>query len=163
MSISECVTMDKDFNSGKRMEKSMIKRVSVGHFKRIAAVFFIAFSANVYALNNGSEEQTTDPVQQVRIGDKYFNGIGVLRNRAEGIKWYRKAAEQGNPEAQIRLGRCYLKGVGVPYDSAEGIKWYRKAAEQGNSYAQVKLGGFYMKGRYVKEDKKELVIQRRQN
>ena len=57
------------------------------------------------------------------------------RDDEEAMKWYRKAAEQGNAEAQYRLGRFYERGWGVVKDEAEAMKWYRKAAEQGYQYA----------------------------
>ena len=52
------------------------------------------------------------------------------RNYAEAVKWYRKAAEQGNANAQKNLGVCYEKGLGVSKDQAEADKWFHKAAEQ---------------------------------
>ena len=33
----------------------------------------------------------------------YHNGTGVQRNLSEAIKWYRKAAQQGNKTAQDYL------------------------------------------------------------
>ena len=46
------------------------------------------------------------------------------------MKWYRKAAEQGDAKAQFNLALRYYKGEGVTQDYAEAAKWYRKAAEQ---------------------------------
>ena len=57
-------------------------------------------------------------------------------DKAEAVKWYRKAAEQGHSDAQNNLGACYDEGDGVAVDKAEAVKWYRKAAEQGHSDAQ---------------------------
>jgi len=53
---------------------------------------------------------------------------------AKAIKWYLKAAEQGNADAQNNLGLMY---------QTEAIKWYLKAAEQGNTGAQFNLGLMY--------------------
>ena len=52
------------------------------------------------------------------------------------MKWYRKAAEQGDAEAQYKLGGCYLDGEGVARDKTEALKWWRKAAEQGHEEAR---------------------------
>jgi TPR repeat protein len=68
------------------------------------------------------------------------------------MKWYRKAAEQGNALAQNNLGSMYRDGLGVPQDHAEAMKWYRKAAEQGNALAQNNLGFIYSTGRGVAQD-----------
>lgn len=55
------------------------------------------------------------------------------------VKWYRKAAEQGDPDAQYNLGMCYAKGNGVNKDIPEAIKWYRQAAKKGNEKAQYAI------------------------
>ena len=62
---------------------------------------------------------------------------------AEAVKWYRKAADQGDAAAQFNLGVMYATGQGVPQDYAEAVKWYRKAAEQGHAGAQYNLGVMY--------------------
>jgi TPR repeat protein len=82
----------------------------------------------------------------------YDNGLGVPEDDAEAVKWYRKAAEQGNASAQYYLGFMYANGEGVPQDDAEAEKWHRKAAEQGFSFAQVGLGMMYLSGEGVPED-----------
>ena len=40
-------------------------------------------------------------------------------DRAEAMRWYRLAAEQGDAEAQRKLGNCYFAGRGVPRDYVE--------------------------------------------
>ena len=57
-------------------------------------------------------------------------------NKAEGIKWLRKAADQENLDAIAALGLCYIDGDGVPEDRAKGIELLRKAAQKGNKGAQ---------------------------
>jgi TPR repeat protein len=37
----------------------------------------------------------------------YRRGKGVRRNSAEAVKWYRKAAEQGDADAQDMLNHYY--------------------------------------------------------
>ena len=65
------------------------------------------------------------------------------------MKWYRKAAEQGNALAQYNLGVMNEKGQGVPKDDKEAVKWYRKAAEQGYATSQTNLGMMYVNGKGV--------------
>ena len=62
------------------------------------------------------------------------------KDDVEAIKWYRKAAEQGDARAQFSLGVMYAEGDGVAKDLEEAIKWWRKAAEQGLEHAQYSLG-----------------------
>ena len=76
----------------------------------------------------------------------HYNGEGVTKDSAEAVKWYRKAAEQGNADGQNLLGLSYYSGEGVAKDLAEAVKWYRKAAEQGNVDAQFALGSMYQSG-----------------
>ena len=71
---------------------------------------------------------------------------GAETPSAEAVKWYRKAAEQGNADAQYNLGVMYDHGRGVPQDDAEAVGWYRKAAEQGYAKAQFNLGNMYITG-----------------
>ena len=43
----------------------------------------------------------------------YYNGRGVKQDDFEAVKWYRKAAEQGDADAQANLGSAYGAGRGV--------------------------------------------------
>ena len=54
---------------------------------------------------------------------------------AEALKWYLKAADQGDPGAAESLGSMYEKGIGVSADYGEAVKWYLKAAEQSDGDA----------------------------
>ena len=53
----------------------------------------------------------------------------MAQNDAEAVRWYRKAAEQGDAAAQFNLGSMYDDGRGVAQSSSEAFKWYRKAAD----------------------------------
>jgi len=66
-------------------------------------------------------------------------GHGVPQDYAEAMKWFRKAAEQGDAQAQRNLGIMYHGGQGVSQDYGEAMKWFRKAAEQGDAQAQNNL------------------------
>ena len=76
----------------------------------------------------------------------YENGWGVQKDFVEAVKWYRKAADQGNAAGQRRLGNVYVSGRGVPEDFVEAMKWYRKAADQNDAGAQSMLGLRYEEG-----------------
>ena len=69
----------------------------------------------------------------------YETGAGAVENKAKAVKWYRRAAEQGNVDAQLNLGDIYARGDGVPGNLAEAVKWFRLAAEQGHADAQFSL------------------------
>ena len=69
------------------------------------------------------------------------------------MKWFRKAAEQGDANAQAYLGLAYTEGRGVRQDYTEAVKWFRKAAEQGHANAQAILGFSYLLGKGVQVNK----------
>ena len=82
----------------------------------------------------------------------YDKGDGVPKNNAEAVKWWRKAADQGDANAQFQLGSMYAAGDDVPEDGEEAVRWYRLAAEQGDVSAQLRLGLMYSTGQVVPED-----------
>ena len=51
-----------------------------------------------------------DADAQYSLGLRYHNGEGVTKNDAESVKWFRKAAEQGNEKAKRQL--ALLKKAG---------------------------------------------------
>ena len=78
-----------------------------------------------------TELESSDPVEQNKIGNMYATGNGRKKNMHKAAYYYRLAAEQGNKYAQNNLGFCYWDGIGVAKDRDEAIKWLRRSAEQG--------------------------------
>ena len=95
---------------------------------------------------------------QVRLGGAYSAGEGVSQDRAEAIRWWRRAAEQGRAETQYLLGLMYHLGLGVPQNYLEAVRWSRLAAEQGVASAQHRLGKFYYDGVGVSRSYEEAYI-----
>jgi TPR repeat protein len=97
-----------------------------------------------------------DAKAQYELGRAFFSGtLGVAKDEAEAVKWFRKAAEQNVADAQFSLGVCYANGRGVTKDDAEAVKWFRKAAEQNLADAQYNLGVCYDSGEGVAKDEVE--------
>jgi TPR repeat protein len=69
-----------------------------------------------------------DPQAQIRLGWMFEKGQGVQQNDQEAVKWYRKAAGQGNAEVQALLGEMYFKAV--PQDYVHAYRWFDLAAQQ---------------------------------
>ncbi|MBI3413892.1 MAG: SEL1-like repeat protein [Verrucomicrobia bacterium] len=88
-----------------------------------------------------------DPQSQFDVGVLYEF---LSNDKAEAVKWFRKAAGQNHTEAQYTLGDCYLFGrLGTEKNEVEAVKWYRKAAEQDHAKAQYILGLCYAEGQGV--------------
>jgi TPR repeat protein len=97
-----------------------------------------------------------DAKAQYELARAFFSGtLGVAKDEAEAVKWFRKAAEQNVADAQYNLGVCYANGQGVTEDAAEAVKWFRKAAEQNLADAQYNLGVCYDSGEGVAKDEVE--------
>src|SRR6516164_5783214 len=87
----------------------------------------------------------------------YHVGDGVGQDYAEAMKWYRKAADQGDAASEEAIGSLYEWGRGVGQDYAEAMKWYRKAADQGNAASEEAIGSLYQWGQGVAKDYAEAV------
>ena len=66
-----------------------------------------------------------DANEQEKLGAWYAFGWGVVKDEAEAVKWYRKAADQGHAKAHVHLGFIYKSGRGVVKNDAEAVKWFR--------------------------------------
>ena len=65
----------------------------------------------------------------------YAKGEGVPEDDAEAMKWFRKAAEQGDATGQYNLGVMYANGEGVPEDYVLAYAWWNLAAARGHKKA----------------------------
>lgn len=83
----------------------------------------------------------------------YSSGAGLRKNYVEAMRWYRKAASQGNVEAEHALGYMYLHGQGVPPDHTKAFHWIEKAARKGDASAEASLGYMYSHGQGVRQDR----------
>jgi uncharacterized protein len=64
------------------------------------------------------------------------DGLGVPQDYVEAVKWYRKAADQGNARAQFDLGIMHAEGRGVPQDYVSAHMWFTLSAAQGYEDAE---------------------------
>ena len=49
------------------------------------------------------------------------------------VRWYLRAANQGNDLAQQRLGLLYERGDGVPKDLVQAYMWYKLGNSEGSN------------------------------
>jgi TPR repeat protein len=83
------------------------------------------FTASTTGLYNNSK------IQCLSLGFAYHFGEAVPKDWVEGLKWFRKAAEQNNASAQFSLGLRYLVGEGVPKNEIKALAWFNIAAASG--------------------------------
>ena len=105
------------------------------------------------------EAEAGDAIAQFKLGEIYYQGNGMPRDRIKAFDWYQKAAIQGNAFAQEHLGIMYFYGETLPVDEIKALewyqkaaKWYEKAAQQGNIDAQNRLGVLYLYGDALPKD-----------
>ena len=70
--------------------------------------------------------------------DDYKKGVVAFRvqDYPEALRWWRKAAEQGNVDAQLALGDMYKVGHGVAQNRVQEHKWFNIASAFGNQDAK---------------------------
>ncbi|MGE4610856.1 MAG: tetratricopeptide repeat protein [Paracoccaceae bacterium] len=88
------------------------------------------FEAEMQQFEADVDEFFRQATAQYNLALQYETGRGVLQNYAEAIKWYRLAAEQGDPAAQFALALMYEKGLGVQSNVLAHI-WYNIASANG--------------------------------
>ena len=66
-------------------------------------------------------------------------GKGMRQSDAKVVKYFRRAADEGQPTAQFKLGETHEEGRGVGKSLQLAKEWYFKAADQGHKDAQMDL------------------------
>jgi TPR repeat protein len=137
----------------------------------LSVPFLCSSPANAGRLEQGTAALISGNVQDALIylqplaskGDVHAQvAIGVMHeknsaNFDEAAKWYRKAADQGDPVGAWMLGKLYDNGKfcgHAPYtlggalkaDPVEALKWFHKAADGGVPGAQSALAEMYKDG-----------------
>jgi hypothetical protein len=122
---------------------------AAGHSSSSARQDFAATPAPVSPTPSASPDGPRTPAQMNERGDDYYYGRnGFPQNDAEAVRWFKKAAEQGDAAGQDNLGYMYEHGRGgLARSDAEAVRWYREAATQGHANAQNNLGVMYRDGR----------------
>ncbi len=77
------------------------------------------------------------------LGDALF----TQKKYDEGIRYFRLAAEAGDPTGQTSLGIAHYYGWGVSRDIAEARRWLTKATDQDYAGGFVGLGLIFEEGR----------------
>jgi TPR repeat protein len=85
-------------------------------------------------------------LDQIAIGDRYFNGNIFEKNEKNAFDWYMKAANQNNSQGLYKVAYCYQNGLGVGQDKAKAVEHYEKAANANNDDAISAVTKMYVNG-----------------
>lgn len=86
------------------------------------------------------DKNKSDAAAMTLVAEIFRDGSGVRKDRAEAARWYKLAADLGNPQAQFQLAAAALRGDGVPEDRKLAKSLLEKAAAQGHAGAFYNLG-----------------------
>ncbi len=92
----------------------------------------------------------------LQLGWMHYYGYGLMPpDYAEALRWFRHAAERGEPQATALVGRMISLGRGTARDNAEAVRWFKKAIEKDEPMAMSFLGRAYRLGAGVARDEAE--------
>lgn len=81
-----------------------------------------------------------DADARYEMGNRYYSGIGAVKDLNEAVKWYKKAAHQGHAGAMYKMGVCYSKGLGgLKKDYDQAVKLWTNAQKGGSREAAQAL------------------------
>ena len=92
-----------------------------------------------------------------RLGRMYAGGIGVARDDAEAIRWFRMGAAAGNLNATTMYAVGLIEGRGTGKDPQEGVRLLKSVAGSGNADAMHRLAVVLVNGKFVDKDIPEAV------
>ena len=102
-----------------------------------------------------------DAAGQCCVAHDFLNGYGVKRDVKHGIRWYEKAAEQGDPHALNVLAGFYGEGEYVKKNAEKAKALYKQCFERAAEIVEsdpkdvralMTLASFYLTGNLVPKD-----------
>ena len=86
------------------------------------------------------------------VGKAYQAGDVVIQDAVIAVKWFNKAALQGDRNAQYNLALCYWTGAGIPQDQTAAIALLIKSGDAHHSRANFMLGTINERGKWVDQN-----------
>ena len=84
-------------------------------------------------------QDNNDPKAMTILGELYANAMGVKRDYAKAIDWYKRASDLGDREAMFALAMLRISGRGGPVDHEEAAKLLASSAKLGEPKAAYNL------------------------
>lgn len=81
----------------------------------------------------------------------------MTEKEVSNFKYFKLAADQGNPERQLSVGFCYLVGYGGSKNFELAFKYFKLSADQGNPKAQFQLANLYKNGEGTEKNLSEAI------
>jgi tetratricopeptide (TPR) repeat protein len=102
-------------------------------------------ATDVTNANSSADEQRMSLIEDLNAeGEKYWNGDGVLENKATALKHFDQASQLGDRIGSARAGMCYAYGgPGLKPNPEKAIEYYRKAIAQGLWNAHLYVAGVF--------------------
>ncbi len=86
------------------------------------------------------------------VGAARWYGLGISRDDAMAVRWWRQAADLGYAPAMCNLAIAYQIGIGVKIDEAEAVSWLRNGMILGDDRATYLLGEAQFHGKGTTQD-----------
>ena len=135
--------------------------------KRIIGCLFVILTMGGLAEDSDFDPYSMELMKKAEAGDAsairnlahcYSCGKhGVPIDDKEAVRWYTKAADQGDPYAQFNLGWYYAMGIVVTKDEKRAVDLFSEAAAKGSGLAEGSLGICYARGTGVSQDDKKAI------
>ena len=87
----------------------------------------------IHSLRKIAESNNLDAMR--RMGNFYYDGVGVKKDYSEAAKWYEKCSAIGDSWSRNRLGEMYRDGKGVPTDYDKAAHLFIASAKRNNVLA----------------------------
>lgn len=97
-----------------------------------------------------AEEGNVNAMRELALA--YDFGENIEQSDEDAFKWYKKAADHGDPYSQLCTGWIYHHGDIIKKSYEQAVKYYQLAAAQGNGSAINNLGYMYAYGLGVEVD-----------
>jgi hypothetical protein len=106
--MTSVVTMEKQQNRTEKVDEKTIvteklQKKKVVKARKLKAKKPISKISRESLENTMNAAKQGDPEAQYRLGTMYSKGVGVRKDTAEAMKWYRRAASRGHAKARENL------------------------------------------------------------
>ena len=140
-------TQDVDSSIRTRSDQSAATELSEGKLAYDRGHYNTAYRRFLEASSLGSARARTE------IALLYLSGKGVPKDDNTALKWFSKAADQGDAEAQYNLGLLRRNSKDLAgWNDPRVVELFERAGKSGHPGAQYELGLLYINGNGVAQD-----------